>query len=265
MAWERITKVLVPLDGSAASRRALGPGLRIARRVGCPLELVTVYDAVRHAWERELDELAEQTGYERADVALVSSAAPGDVIASMAREHPGTLVCMSTQGRSAVDRMLLGSVTSYVLAARGAPVLLVGPAYSDATPERYEQLVVCLDRSGRDRALLRVAEHWARALDLTVELVHVVPPDRQNVRAELDDYLADLADQLTDQGRPATRTVLAAPHVAPAIAEVLASRTAALAVIAPRGRTGLRRLLVGSVTAEVLAASPAPLLIAPVE
>jgi nucleotide-binding universal stress UspA family protein len=94
-----------------------------------------VYDAVRHAWERELDELAEQTGYERADVALVSSAAPGDVIASMAREVPGTLVCMSTQGRSTVDRMLLGSVADKVIRAVSPPVLVYRPRAEAVMPE----------------------------------------------------------------------------------------------------------------------------------
>jgi nucleotide-binding universal stress UspA family protein len=263
MAEHEITKVLVPLDGSSTARQALAPGLRIARRRGCPLELVTVYDPVRHAWERELDDLAEQTGYERADVALVSSAAPGEVIAALAREQAGTLVCMATQGRGAVDRMLLGSVTSHVLAASTAPMLLVGPGYAAAEPERYERLVVCMDRSDRDAAVLPVARQWARQLVLTVELVHVAAPDSSPAGDGADAYLARLAGDLEGEGLAAARTVLEAPTAAAAIAQLLADRAGAIALLTPRGRAGLRRLLVGSVTAELLTRSSAPVLVAP--
>jgi nucleotide-binding universal stress UspA family protein len=215
MAEHGITKVLVPLDGSSTARRALAPGLRIARRRGCPLELVTVYDPVRHAWERELDDLAEQTGYERADVALVSSAAPGEVIAALAREQAGTLVCMATQGRGAVDRMLLGSVTSHVLAASNAPMLLVGPAYAAAERERYERLVVCIDRSHRDKIVLPLARQWARQLALIVELVHVAATDKAQGRDDAA-YLARMAEGIEDMGVATACAVLEATSPAPA-------------------------------------------------
>jgi nucleotide-binding universal stress UspA family protein len=264
MSETRVDSVLVPLDGSAAARSAIGPALVLARQLACRLELMTVYDAVRDTWEHELDRLAEQTGYEAVEVALVSSSSPADVITAMVREQPGTLVCMATQGRGAVDRMLLGSVTSGVLGAGVSPVLLVGASYAPPDePVRYRQLVIASDGSGRTAAAaLPLARAWVRQLDMAVELLAVdSPSDEAPARAALAPALDGIAEALARDGIKAGCTLIAADRPAEGIAAFVADRLDSLVVVAPRGHTGLRRLLVGSVTAEVLSSSPVPVLV----
>jgi nucleotide-binding universal stress UspA family protein len=256
--------IVVPLDGSATARNAITPALLIARRLGCRLELLTVYDPVRDTWERDLDGLAEQTGYGAAEVALVSSASPADVIISLARDQPGTLVCMATQGRGGMDRMLLGSVTSTVLAARISPVLLVGATYSPPEePDRYRQLVIASDGTGRTvSAALPLIQQWVGALDLRVELLGVATPTSDGpTREVLEPAFASITENLTHSGIDAHCTIVTADHPAEGITAYVANHPHALVAVAPRGHTGLRRLLVGSVTAELLSSSPAPVLV----
>jgi nucleotide-binding universal stress UspA family protein len=50
---------------------------------------------------------------------------PAEAIVSLAHEIPGSLIAMTTHGRSGVQRWLLGSVADRVIRHSAAPVLLV--------------------------------------------------------------------------------------------------------------------------------------------
>lgn len=255
--------MLVALDGSVEARQALEPALKIAQLSRCPLELVTVYDPVHSRWAHDLDNVAEGLGYDQVEVTLVGAGWAGDIIVQMASEQPGTLVCMASHNRDQLDRLFLGSVSTHVIGNNAEPVLLVGPGYQSATaPARYERLVVCLDDSPRAAAALAVAATWARIARLETELVHVASPAKPQIA--LDVIEADLvrtANALTGGHMPITPTVLIDSSPAESIANFLANRPTAIALTATHGRTGLPRLLLGSVTAELLIRSPTPLLV----
>jgi nucleotide-binding universal stress UspA family protein len=251
---------VVPLDGSPAARRAIGPALVLARQAGCPLELLTVYDPVRDVWEHELDALAEATDYAAVEVSLVASSSPAHVIADLAREA-GTLVCMATAGRDAVDRMLLGSVTLAVLGSKPPAVLLVGGDHEqDRAPRRFERMLVATDPSGLALAAAPQVVAWCRELAVDVDLVTVVTPEGPQGETAVRPA-EELALRLEQDGVVATTTVVAADRPAVGLLEVLAQHPDALVVAAPRLHGGVRRLLVGSVTAELLRVSPVPVLL----
>lgn len=257
------TRVLIPLDGTAEARHALQPGLRIAEALGCPIELATVYDPVHDRWEHNLDDLAAQLPYAQVEVTLVGGGQPGPVIAEIAAEQSGTLVCMTAMHLDEFDRLALGSVSAHVLRAGNAPILFVGPRYQYVPdPRSYRRVLVCLDGSSRAEAALNVATSWARIFEIEVELVRVIADDED--RTDPDSIRSGLertTDTLIAEGIPATVTLLAGDDPAERIAELLASRPAALALTATHGRTGLNRLLMGSVTTELLARSPSPVLV----
>lgn len=262
-----LARVLVPLDGSAEARRSLEPALKIARPMSCPLELVTVYDPVHGRWARELDHVAEELDYGQREVTLVGTGWAGEVIVEMAAEQPGTLVCMTAQQRDQFDRLMLGSVSSHVIRNSSDPVLLVGPSYRyETAPSRYRQLVVCLDDSPRVAEALSVAKKWARIASLNIELVHVASPvEPRPALDSIEANLAHSANTLTTDHTPTTYTLLTHPNPAESIANLLLTRPTAIAFTATHGRSGLTRLLLGSVTAELLTRSPIPLLITRVE
>lgn len=260
-----VTRVLVPLDASDWARQVLDPAVRIARASGCPMELVTVYDPVRGNWAQDLDELADGLPHDDIDVSVVGAGWPGDVIAGMAGEQRGTLLCMSALHRDELARLVLGSVSAHVLRAAEEPVLLVGPGHrAEDAPERYRRLVVCLDGSTRSESALTAARAWGRDFGLELELVHVADPTRSEVERErLHTRLTGVADELSGSTVPTTATLLTGDNPAEAIAELLGERPDALALTASHGRTGFTRLLLGGVTAELLTRSPCPVLVSP--
>jgi len=258
------TRVLVPLDGSVSARHALDPAVRIARMLQVPMDLVSVHEPINGHWADNLDEVAADIPYDQVDVELVAGGRPGNVISAMVAEQPGTLLCMSAMRRDEFDRIVLGSVSSEMLRSSTSPVLFAGAGYmpSHEPQQSYDGLVVCLDGSSRADTALRVAGGWARTLGLHVELVRVAPSTAESDEIdEIDDLLAHRARTLTAENIGTSTTVLHGDDPAASIAELLQSRPGSLALTATHGRTGLARILLGSVTAELLNRSPTPLVV----
>jgi nucleotide-binding universal stress UspA family protein len=142
-------KILVTLDGSDLSERALQPAISMAQAFGAELILLRVLatDPVAVAAGRaphnyELRILVEQRDRSEAEAYLhgiksqwrnsglimharVCGGAPPEVILSVAEETAVDLIVMSTHGRTGLSRLLYGSVAEAVLRGTTMPVLLV--------------------------------------------------------------------------------------------------------------------------------------------
>jgi nucleotide-binding universal stress UspA family protein len=141
--------ILVPIDGSALSRSAAKEAVAFAKAQGAkvigfyvaPAYEPNVYaDFVPASFvsPQQYDELAKKTAdkylsvvQKAADaagvpcsVAYAMSDAPYEEIVKAARRHKCDLVFMASHGRSGIARLLLGSVTSKVLAHSEIPVLV---------------------------------------------------------------------------------------------------------------------------------------------
>ncbi len=252
--------VLVPLDGSTQAKRALDPAMRIAQALGCFIELVTIYDQVHGRWARDLDGVADEMPFDDVEVAVVGSGWPGEVLAEMAGEHPGTLICMATQDQDQLQRLALGSVSTYLMRVLEGPVLFVGPGYTSASAAGFSELMVCLDDSARAKTAVSLAAVWAARLRIGVTLIHI-ETDADAQRA-MQSVVATYAEQLTAGGIAATSVVVASDRPAYALSELLLDRSDALALTVSQGRGNLTRLLLGSFTSELLARSPVPVLVA---
>jgi nucleotide-binding universal stress UspA family protein len=75
--------------------------------------------------------------------------------------------------------------------------------------------------------------------------------DRDEVRARAESALEDVSDR-------EHRVLVTSGHPARRIVEVAADQQADLLVIATHGRTGLRRMLLGSVAEQVIRQAPCP-------
>jgi len=135
---------------------------------------------------------------------------------------------------------------------------------------RRKRVLVALDGSSSADALLRFLLEIAGPLDMTLQLLHVlepVPPaaadsvvvvdDVDARRRAAEEYLAPLAAALRSRGI----SVMWCIRRGPAAEEILAAAAesdADLIAMATHGRTGLGRLLFGSVTETVLRRAPVP-------
>ncbi|MFW5875865.1 MAG: universal stress protein [Myxococcota bacterium] len=146
-----IRTMLIPIDFSACSMRALATGADLARPLGAravalhvvhrpsdygPLERSLFGNkaqnhdyarAAREAAQRELDEFVERQPDEvRSAVEFrLGEGIPYDTIIETARREAFDLIVIGSHGRSGVQRLLMGSVPERVLRHASCPVLVV--------------------------------------------------------------------------------------------------------------------------------------------
>ncbi len=146
-----IRNVLITLDGSELSERALEPGIELAARLDCPVTLLrSVTDlAMDEGMARQLDLLERGLGdrllqhpyrtvesylerlgraYRRAGSdpkTVVASGTAASTILDYAARYSVDLIVMATHGRSGVNRWVHGSVTEKVVRASGCSMLIV--------------------------------------------------------------------------------------------------------------------------------------------
>ena len=142
-------KILVPLDGSEHSRRALETSIQLAKKLNSKLALLTVYSMSNVATpEPELSVVARQSVISRQNVLdsceeilaeaeqkvrsetidVETEVAEGnavDAIVKKSREGKFDLIIMGARGLSTLKKILVGSVSDGVIKNAPCPVLIV--------------------------------------------------------------------------------------------------------------------------------------------
>jgi len=250
-------RVIVGTDGSERARQAVPTAAYAAERFGCPVELVHV----------PADE--DAVDLDTTDMRLVPADDPASGLVALATQtDPPGLLCLSSRGRRALGEVVFGSITSQVVRTLHAPLLVVGPSLRQP-PRPWQRMLVCLDGSANAATILPTVVAWARHLDLEVELVHVAyplgdpqtgnfqVPDEERVAAE---QLGAAATELESAGITVRRSVVEHTHTAEGIARQAERRLSGLIALATHGRTGLARLVAGSVALDVVRHASVPVL-----
>jgi nucleotide-binding universal stress UspA family protein len=125
----------------------------------------------------------------------------------------------------------------------------------------YQKALVALDGSPEAEAIIPFLVTVAGPADVEVTLLRVLPTgelqDAHQGRLDAEEYLAPLAAELRARG---VRANTAVRHGDP-VSEILAGATEAgadLIAMTTHGRSGLRRVLVGSVAEAVLGRAQVP-------
>ncbi|MGQ0552967.1 MAG: universal stress protein [Planctomycetota bacterium] len=119
-------------------------------------------------------------------------------------------------------------------------------------------ILVPTDFSDPSRHALTLAVDWARRFQGKLELLHVVPLNgtgEAEAKAALANWVPAAAAELV-QGRRVVKAL--APELG--ILEAAKTSGAGLMVIATHGRTGLKHVLLGSVTERVVQLAQCPVL-----
>jgi nucleotide-binding universal stress UspA family protein len=136
-------KILVPIDFSECSKKALQYALPLAKRYNAALTLLNVVpippyavgevsggeytpSLARTSAEQDLAKIVKDVirGEVVADT-LVRNGSPATEIVELARAMPADAIIISTHGRSGLRHVLLGSVAEYVVRHAPCPVLVV--------------------------------------------------------------------------------------------------------------------------------------------
>jgi nucleotide-binding universal stress UspA family protein len=219
--------LLVPLDGSPLSERALPIAQDLARRSGAALHLAHVhlpsstplYTAdlpLSDTWlderasESERDYLETLAGQLRSDsdVSISTALLAGeitdsiaDIVAEYVLEQHIDMVVMTTHGRNGLARFWLGSVADELVRGLPVPVLLLRPGAAElsstATPAP-QRILIPLDGSATAETILPHALALSQAAQVEYTLLRVVetmmvarPMPPNPALRELDDQLID--------------------------------------------------------------------------
>jgi nucleotide-binding universal stress UspA family protein len=272
--------VVVPLDGSSFSERAVsfaarlgaaGADVVLVRGVLEPM-VVTNASAARIAATRQeaavaeaeqhLAAIAEKTRAQGIAVtARVEPRYPPTAIGETTDEVEADLIVMATHSRAAPLRAVLGSVAEEVLRATRVPVLLIPPCCEETwSATSLLRVLVALDGSPIAEQVIAPAVELAQALNAELILLRVTERDAGSDGESADQYLERLAVSLRDRGSK-LRTISATGKPADRILEVAREESAHVIAMATHGRTGMARLLMGSVTTAVLTRATVPVLV----
>jgi len=268
-------KILVPLDGSELSERAVPYATVLAKAATGSLTLVRVVLDPAHEDEAkaELATVAEKVAKlgVNADVRVIYGH-PAEMIIDAAASDQHTMIVMSTHGRSGLGRWLYGSVADQVLREATVPVLLVPAACERVwSDQRSFHILAPLDGSDLAEEALAPVTRLADELSAELLLIQAVEPahyafadtypypinDVDSEVAAADAYLNDVAKSIETPTR-LIRTRSVVGYAPTAIATVADEEQADLIAMATHGSSGVRRLVMGSVAVGTLQRATVP-------
>lgn len=276
--------ILIPTDGSDSAGTAAEAAIALAERFDATLHVIHVLergtlppevdsdDDLRQHGERTTARIADRVGDDGVETttAVVDTTAPiHEAIVDYAEEHAVDLIVMGTHGRTGVERFVIGSVTERTVRISPVPVLTVHEA-ADVDGD-FGSILLPTDGSAGARAATDYAVELADASDAALHAVHVV--DLTGLWGDFDSTA--ILDALEQSGQRAVDDVIERAEagglrsvegsvlsgIPPrAIVDYADDRAVDLIVMGTRGRTGLDRYLLGSVTERVVRLSDVPVL-----
>ena len=209
---------------------------------------------------------------ERQDVKIerkVLRGRPATAIAEEAAAFEADLIITGTRGRRFISSLLVGSVASEVVDRAPCPVLVARAA-------TIRRVLLATDGSPASSAATEVLARWPIFREARVRVLSVATtapwnaPRNASLRgtdevdvpedAEHREIAGSAASRLIDAGVNAVAEVRAGDP-ATSIVDIARSQSVDLIVVGSRGRTGLKRTLLGSVARAVLYSADASVLI----
>ena len=268
-------RVLVPTDGSGPANAALEYAAEIAAREDLTVYVLHVVDPDDDLPATTVEDLLEAGRTWAADanapiIDAVRTGAPSEAILEFAADHDVDAVVMGTRGRRGIGRLLLGSVTEAVVRDADVPVLVVRG--SADVRRRYPVETVLVPSDGSVHADVAV-EHALAIADHLGADVHVVTSvdvspaelgEGTDLRLDrLEAHARSVVDDAADRAAGTDLEVTTAVRhgsIARTIRTYAEEHDVDLLVMGTHGRSGIDRLLLGSVTERVLRTAPAPVL-----
>jgi nucleotide-binding universal stress UspA family protein len=201
-----------------------------------------------------------------------------DGILQRVQDGKADLIVMTTHGRGSLGRFFLGSVADELIRKTEVPALLVRPRdpAPDVVPEPLlEHVLVPLDGSALAERVLGPALELVRSWEGRCTLLRVIeaspaptagrpnrprsPEEEQEKAAQ--EYLEKIAARLREEGVSVQTRVVVAPQAAPVILEEAQTQRCDFIALATHGRSGVRRMLLGSIADKVIRGASTPVLV----
>jgi nucleotide-binding universal stress UspA family protein len=262
--------IAVTLDGCEESKAILQAVVPLSRSLEGSITRIIVLERpdIPHArlpWlEGVAKELRDRDVETRIELRIGDAA---EEILAFARDEKPLFIAMTTHGRRGLDRLRLGSVVEEVLRRSDVPLLVARP---DTAGERGEAILVALDGSALAEEILPDVARLAKATGRPVEVARAMLPavtagglgefPMYFPKEDPAPYLDDVCTLLATEGIQAAPVALAG-RAGSTLLTYAAGSNASLIALTTHGRSGLRRVLMGSIAEEILRTAPCPVLV----
>jgi nucleotide-binding universal stress UspA family protein len=260
-----VQHIVTGVDGSRTAWRGAEQAFALARQLDVGVTLVHVEAvgadpqiAIEHlheaVGEADVGDLDVDVEVPRADDGIAGE------IANVAQSRPGALLVLASHGRGR-STALVGSVADELIREVPGGIVLVGPEC--AVGRLTGSVLIGVDGSELAERAVRTGVDLAQQLSLEPWIVHsdsstgAVPDD-----AVESGYIASLAKAASDAaGLPVQFEELHGSRPAAVICDYARRVDAALIVASSHGRTGIRRVALGSVAAGMVRDAPCPVMV----
>lgn len=270
--------ILVATDGLEESREAVRFGASLAHGLGGRLTLIHVVSSSREKGTAEavLNEARDEAAkYGAQGSTRVAVGDPVEAIVGARREIAADMLVVGTHARKGVARVVLGSVAESLYKRAPCPVAVVRKF--DRSSGTFGPLVAPTDFSEGANHAVQAAALLARTLGVRLTVLHVLPealppkgeegPEArrraaETLRRNAEARLRSLAESLRLKPEQVDLALVTGVDAAE-IVHMGKEIDAGCIVVGTRGLSGLPRVLLGSVTDQVLREAPCPVLVVP--
>lgn len=283
--------LLVPTDGSDSAEAAARRGFDLAAQCGATVHILSVADSsiasgagysgdspsIRNRLRELSSDRAASLRDSAAEQGIDATAAaregiPAKEIVTYANEHDIDAIVIGTSGRGTVGRAVVGSVADKVVRTASVPVVTINSTAT--TAGSVDSILIPTDGSETAAEAARVGFDFAEELAASVHLLSVIDADRstwlstltnrddasdESLREDQRDALDALAADARNRGLDVEMAVTDGTP-ADEITDYVESEAIDLITMGTTGRGGFDRLLLGSVTDEVIRTASVPVL-----
>lgn len=298
----RFNRILVPIDFSRPSLKAIPYALAISRQFGAEVHLLHVTDVAQQPpptlltlplvpqseWDQRLMKRLEALVLKYRTDGEVAALEPRigtayEEICEVARELKADLIVIARHGYTGYKRMFLGSTAERVVQHSSCPVLVVrqhlsgsdgGAHLRTRTGFELAKILVPTDFSNCSQTAFEYGLQLARDFSAELRLVHVINPHAfpfgdkftalDPVQLLRETEQASQRRMRSMASKSKLRYSVSVLHGSPAV-EIChaANEDVDLIVISTHGRTGLGHILIGSVAEHVVRYAHCPVLVVP--
>ncbi len=282
-------RLLLATESSEFSEGAIREAIRLAKRCGSALTAITVLEtnpefvsmapAILEKMEKEarahLNTVKARAKTEGVDLDIIVREGEDsyNYITEEAAKNRSTMLIMGRRGRKGLKRLVMGSTTARTIGHAPCSVMVV----PRAAQVDFKSIVVATDGSKYSTAAASEAIGIAKRNNAKLTVIAVVPADIA-MPTDLDfaalqrEKLADQEMQAAEKNAKAVKDAAQKAGVdaqafvmsgkpADAIMEIAKDKSADLIVVGSHGRTGLEKLLMGSVAERVIIMSSCAVLV----
>jgi nucleotide-binding universal stress UspA family protein len=265
------SKIMACTDGSPEGQNAVLQALELARACSCKVhtvqvvEIVPEFEAVapdlRSCLEEEIRKSMEAFKDKAAELGVVieprvlNCQLPHRAIVATAEEVQAELIVVGRYGRTGLTRLLMGNVTARIIGFSPVDVLVV----PEGMTLGFKRLLIASDGSSFSAAAWDTA--LAMAKRAGSKLLGLCAAREEGEIIEAQETIHQMLTAANQEGVAFTGLSPQGQQADDAIIQTALKEGVNLIIMGSHGRTGLKKLLMGSVTERVIGDTPCPVLV----